>query len=204
MTWWQSYLAQNYFFSITSLTWTLALNLFSQEKLLQWEEINTHTHTHHTHTHTHTHNSNRLVIACSARTIWPVISFASHISLLVGTTLETRKILVILYFEPCLNWCIFWMWYGKTRVTSYELRVTSWKLKSTSWKFKSTSWNSKVRVRIKSTSYEFESTSYEFESTSYEFESTSSRIIKNSMKTQVNSSKIISSKLLGNSWGFWW
>ena len=33
------------------------------------------------------------------------------------------------------------MWYGKTRVTSYELRVTSWKLKSTIW-------NSKARVQI--------------------------------------------------------
>ena len=53
------------------------------------------------------------------------------------------------YKRPEVNSNRF-QWYGKTRVTSYELRVAS---------------------------YEFESTSYEFESTSYEFESTSSRII---------------------------
>ena len=49
-----------------------------------------------------------------------------------------------------------------------------------------------MRVRIKSTSYEFKYTSYEFEFAS-------SRIIENPMKTQVNSPKIISSKLFGNS-----
>ena len=47
--------------------------------------------------------------------------------------------------------------------------------------------------------YEFEFMSHEFESTSYEFESTISRIMKNSMKAQVNSPKIISSQLFGNS-----
>ena len=85
----------------------------------------------------------------------------------------------------------------KSDMVKHELRVTSWKLKSTSWNFKSTSWNSKVQVQIKSTSCEFQSTSYEFQSTS-------SRIIKNSLKTQVNSPKIINSKLFDISWGFWW
>ena len=39
-------------------------------------------------------------------------------------------------------------WYGKTRVTSYELRVASYELRVTSWKLKSTSWNSKCQVQI--------------------------------------------------------
>ena len=105
-------------------------------------------------------------------------------------------------------------YYGKTRVTSYELRDESLKaqveiqkceFESMSYEFESTSYE------FESTSYEFESTSYEFQSTSYDFESTSSRIIKNSMKTQVSRvlksssfPKIIGPKLFGNSWGFWW
>ena len=107
-------------------------------------------------------------------------------------------------------------WYGKTRVTSYELRATSYELRVESLKVRVESLKVRVeslkaRVEIqkcefKSTSYELKSTSYGFASTSYEFESTSSRIIK-LMKTQVNSlksssfSKIISPKLFGNSWG---
>ena len=34
---------------------------------------------------------------------------------------------------------IFFLWYGKTRVTSYELRVASYELRVTSWKLKSMS-----------------------------------------------------------------
>ena len=96
--------------------------------------------------------------------------------LAIGSPLEMKKNALYFTSKALLR-------YGKTRVMS--------------WKLKSTSWNSKVRARIKSTSYKFESMSYQFESTS-------SRIIKNSMKTQVNTPKIISSKLFGNSWGFWW
>ena len=61
------------------------------------------------------------------------------------------------------------MWYGKTRVTSYELRVTSYELRVESLK---------ARAEIQKHELKFKSTSYEFKSTSYEFESTSSRIIK--------------------------
>ena len=73
------------------------------------------------------------------------------------------------------------LWYGKTRVTSYDLRVESLKawVKIQKCAFKFTSYE------FKSRSYEFKTTSYEFKTTSYEFMSTSSRIIK-SMKTQVN------------------
>ena len=99
------------------------------------------------------------------------------------------------------------LWYGKTRVTSYELQVASYELRIESLKARVESLKARVEIQkceFESTSYEFESTSHEFESTSYEFEST--RIIK-SMKTQVNSlksssfPKIISPKLFGNSWG---
>ena len=117
--------------------------------------------------------------------------------------------------------CITASWYGKTRVTSFELRVESLKarveglkarveiqkcvFKSTSYEFESTSYE------LESTNYAFESPSCELESTSYEFKSTSygfefTRIIK-LMKTQVNSfkssslPKMISPKLFGNSWG---
>ena len=98
------------------------------------------------------------------------------------------------------------LWYGQTRITSYELRVKSLKarvdrlkarvkipkslfrfksyeFKSTNYEFKSTSYE------FKSTSYEFKSTSYELKLTSYEFKCSSPRIIK-SMKTQVNSLQI--------------
>ena len=54
-TWRRRYLTQSNFLCTTSLAWSLALHLlccFSQEKPLQWKEINTRTHT-HTHTHTH-------------------------------------------------------------------------------------------------------------------------------------------------------
>ena len=68
------------------------------------------------------------------------------------------------------------MWYGKTRVTSYELRVTSYELRVESLKARAEI--QKHELKFKSTSYEFKSTSYEFESTCYKFQSTSSRIIK--------------------------
>ena len=112
------------------------------------------------------------------------------------------------------------VWYGKTRVTSYELRVMSYELRVESLKarveiqkceFKSTSYEFKSRsYDFESTSYEFKSTTYElqsmsyefnsssckFKSTSYEFKSTSyqfesTRTIK-SMKTWINSFKISS------------
>ena len=63
------------------------------------------------------------------------------------------------------------MWYGKTRVTSYDLRVESLKAQDDSLK---------GRVKIQKC---------EFKPTSYEFKSTRSRIIK-SIKTQVNSLQI--------------
>ena len=55
MTWWKRYLTLKCFLSILSLTWASGntfIAWFSQEKPLQWKEINTHTHT-HTHTHTY-------------------------------------------------------------------------------------------------------------------------------------------------------
>ena len=61
------------------------------------------------------------------------------------------------------------MWYGKTRVTSYELRVTSYELRVESLK---------ARAEIQKHELKFKSTSYEFKSTCYKFQSTSSRIIK--------------------------
>ena len=65
MTWRWRYLKQSNFLSTTSLAWSLALHLlfcFSQEKPLQWKEINTNTHT-HTHTHTHTNLCKLLCIS---------------------------------------------------------------------------------------------------------------------------------------------
>ena len=117
--------------------------------------------------------------------------------------------------------CIISEWYGKTRVTSYELWVESLKagvqslkarveiekceFESTSYEYESTSYEFESAIyEFQSTSYEFQSTSYEFKSTSYEFEYT--RFIK-SMKTQVNSlksssfPKIRSPKVFGNLWG---
>ena len=79
-------------------------------------------------------------------------------------------------------------WYVK-----HELRVTSYKLRVES-----------LKARVESLKPRVEIQKCEFKSMSYEFEST--RIIK-SMKTQVNRlksssfPKIISPKLLGNSWG---
>ena len=75
-----------------------------------------------------------------------------------------------------------YMWYAKTRVTSYELRVKSLKARVESLKaqveiqkckFKSTSYE------FKSTSYEFKFTSYEFKSKSYKFKSTSCELKSN-------------------------
>ena len=64
-------------------------------------------------------------------------------------------------------WGIYLKWYGKTRVTSYELRIES------------------LEERVEIQMFEFKSGSYEFNFTSYELNSTSSRITK-SMKTQLN------------------
>ena len=110
------------------------------------------------------------------------------------------------------------LWYGKTRVTSYDLRVeslkarvkiqkcefksASYELKSTSYEFKSTSYE------FKSTSYEFKSsfcefkfTIYEFQFMSYEFKSTNSRIIK-SIKTQVNSLQFFTRNYKNKKWRY--
>ena len=115
--------------------------------------------------------------SCISKFSYPtfIFSMVQGVLIVVLMTLETK------------------MWYGKTRVTSYEIRVASYELLVTSWKLKSTSWNSKVQVQIHELpvqicefkftthefnfiSYEFKSTSYVFKRTSYEFKSTSSRI----------------------------
>ena len=73
------------------------------------------------------------------------------------------------------------VWYGNTRVTSYELQAESFKarVKIQKYEFRSTSYE------FKFTSYQLKSTSYEFQFTSYQFKSTISRIIKSTI-TQVN------------------
>ena len=101
-------------------------------------------------------------------------------------------------------------WYGKTRVTSYELRVTSYELK-----LKSTSWNSKVRVKIHKLwvqIYELRVQIHELRDQIHELRvqihelRVQIQISLSQWKTQVNSLnsssllKIISPKLWGNSY----
>ena len=108
----------------------------------------------------------------------------------------------IIVYASCL-------WYGKTRVTSYELRVTSLKLKSTSWKlkehelkFKSASSN----PRVTSSNSWVTGSNLWVTSSNPQVTSSNPRIIK-SMKAEISSLKscpflkIVSTKSFGNSWG---
>ena len=87
-------------------------------------------------------------------------------------------------------------WYGKTRVTIYELRVTSYELQAGSLKARVDSLKAQVKIQkceFKSTNYDFKSTNYEFKSTSHEFKSTSYEFKLISYQFKSTSSKIIKS-----------
>ena len=63
--------------------------------------------------------------------------------------LSFKKSVRVLKTFPDMPFCFnlkLRLWYGKTRVRTYELRVAGYELRVTSWKLESTSWNSKARV----------------------------------------------------------
>ena len=68
-------------------------------------------------------------------------------------------------FQTVNSQYVFDMWYGKTRVTSYELQVESLKVRVECLK----AWVEIQKSKFKLTNYEFKFTSYEFKSTNYEF-----------------------------------